>query len=89
MPMVRAIAATVAMAISLRAQNGGTLRFAISFPASRHAAPLDGRVLLFISDLDGTVAAGTRSLELAEESGETTSATATKTAQRETEKEPV
>src|SRR5438876_5837672 len=33
-----------------RAQSPGRLRFAISFPASRSAQPLDGRVLLFISD---------------------------------------
>src|SRR3954471_16454878 len=33
-----------------RAQTAGPLRFAISFPAARSAQPLDGRVLLFISD---------------------------------------
>src|SRR5437867_4994176 len=33
-----------------RAQSPGRLRFAISFPAARSAQPLDGRVLLFISD---------------------------------------
>src|SRR6266849_3708488 len=33
-----------------RADETGPLRFAISFPASRSAQPLDGRVLLFISD---------------------------------------
>ena len=33
-----------------RAQGQGPLRFAISFPATRSADPLDGRVLLFISD---------------------------------------
>src|SRR5437870_3761821 len=33
-----------------RAQGQGPLRFAISFPAARSAQPLDGRVLLFISD---------------------------------------
>src|SRR4029077_1522143 len=33
-----------------RAQSPGPLRFAISFPAARSAQPLDGRVLLFISD---------------------------------------
>src|SRR5471032_3573752 len=33
-----------------RAQSAGPLRFAISFPAARSAQPLDGRVLLFISD---------------------------------------
>src|SRR5881397_863562 len=33
-----------------RAGDGGPLRFAISFPAARSAQPLDGRVLLFISD---------------------------------------
>src|SRR3954468_2479127 len=33
-----------------RAQTVGPLRFSISFPATRSAPPLDGRVLLFISD---------------------------------------
>src|SRR5947199_4726954 len=33
-----------------RARSAGTLRVAISFPAARSAKPLDGRVLLFISD---------------------------------------
>ena len=33
-----------------RAQSPGPLRFAISFPAARSVQPLDGRVLLFISD---------------------------------------
>src|SRR5438874_8872765 len=33
-----------------RARTAGTLRFAISFPAARSAKPIDGRVLLFISD---------------------------------------
>ncbi|HMB81296.1 MAG TPA: hypothetical protein VKI43_14560, partial [Vicinamibacterales bacterium] len=37
-------------ALSTRAQSAGPLRFAISFPAARSAQPLDGRVLLFISD---------------------------------------
>jgi len=35
---------------STRAQSPRPLRFAISFPAARSAQPLDGRVLLFISD---------------------------------------
>jgi hypothetical protein len=33
-----------------RAQNAAPFRFAISFPAERSSQPLDGRVLLFISD---------------------------------------
>src|SRR5438046_10564210 len=33
-----------------RAGDTGPLRFGISFPAARSAQPLDGRVLLFISD---------------------------------------
>src|SRR5436190_5871770 len=33
-----------------RAGDTGALRFAVSFPAARSAQPLDGRVLLFISD---------------------------------------
>ncbi len=37
-------------AFATRAQTPGPLRFAISFPAARSAQPLDGRVLLFISD---------------------------------------
>ena len=37
-------------AFAARAQTAGPLRFAISFPAARSAQPLDGRVLLFISD---------------------------------------
>ena len=43
-----AIAGSVAFAA--RAQTAAALRFAISFPAARSAQPLDGRVLLFISD---------------------------------------
>src|SRR5215470_8391699 len=38
------------MALSTRATDSGPLRFAISFPAARSAQPIDGRVLLFISD---------------------------------------
>ena len=37
-------------AFATRAQSAGPLRFAISFPPARSAQPLDGRVLLFISD---------------------------------------
>ena len=37
-------------AIATRAQTAGPLRFSISFPAARSSQPLDGRVLLFISD---------------------------------------
>ena len=37
-------------AFATRAQSAGPLRFTISFPAARSAQPLDGRVLLFISD---------------------------------------
>jgi hypothetical protein len=36
--------------VTPRATAAGPLRFSISFPASRSAQPLDGRVLLFISD---------------------------------------
>jgi Putative esterase len=43
-----AIAASATLAT--RARTAGPLRFAISFPAARSAQPLDGRVLLFISD---------------------------------------
>src|SRR5690349_17283973 len=38
------------MAVATRANVNGPLRFAISFPAARSAQPIDGRVLLFISD---------------------------------------
>src|SRR3954462_12977974 len=37
-------------AFATRAQTAGPLRFAISFPAARSAQPLDGRMLLFVSD---------------------------------------
>ena len=37
-------------AFAMRAHTSTPLRFAISFPAARSAQPLDGRVLLFISD---------------------------------------
>src|SRR5476649_667861 len=37
-------------AFAARAQTAGPIRFAISFPVARSAQPLDGRVLLFISD---------------------------------------
>jgi len=36
--------------VAARAADSGPLHFAISFPAARSAQPLDGRVLLFISD---------------------------------------
>ena len=37
-------------AFATRAQTARPLHFSISFPAARSAQPLDGRVLLFISD---------------------------------------
>ena len=53
-PISVAFAVSLALAapavVATRAQTGGPLRFAISFPAARSAQPLDGRVLLFISD---------------------------------------
>ncbi|MBI3492966.1 MAG: hypothetical protein HY047_14485, partial [Acidobacteria bacterium] len=42
--------ASIGWAVTPRANAAGPLRFAISFPAARSAQPLDGRVLLFISD---------------------------------------
>ena len=49
-----AAAAASVGALALRGQsvngNGGALRFAISFPSARSAQPLDGRILLFITD---------------------------------------
>jgi hypothetical protein len=44
------LALAAAAAIAAVAADPAPLRFAISFPASRSAQPLDGRVLLFISD---------------------------------------
>ncbi|HEY2150773.1 MAG TPA: hypothetical protein VGH34_08195 [Vicinamibacterales bacterium] len=38
-------------AIATRAQTKAPLRFMVSFPAARSPQPLDGRVLLFISDI--------------------------------------
>lgn len=53
-PISVAFAVSLALAapavVATRAQTDGPLRFAISFPAARSAQPLDGRVLLFISD---------------------------------------
>src|SRR5262245_52141563 len=47
--LLLAIAATAALA--MRAQSGGgPLRFVVSFPAARSAQPIDGRLLLFLSD---------------------------------------
>ena len=46
--------------LAMRAQTAGPLRFAISFPAALSAQPLDGRVLLFISD-DGKTEPRTQS----------------------------
>ena len=45
-----ALAFAGSAAIATRAQTKAPLRFAMSFPAARSAQPLDGRVLLFISD---------------------------------------
>src|SRR5947209_17535488 len=42
--------AVAGWAFVARAHGAEPLRFAISFPAARSAQPLDGRVLLFISD---------------------------------------
>jgi hypothetical protein len=42
--------ALAAWAFVLRADGLGPLRIAVSFPAARSAQPLDGRVLLFVSD---------------------------------------
>src|SRR5262245_61249983 len=47
-------------ALVTRAQPHGPLRFTISFPAARSAQPIDGRVLLFISD-DGKTEPRTQS----------------------------
>ncbi len=53
-PIILAFAASLVLAgwgvFATRAQTRAPLRFAISFPAARSAQPLDGRVLLFISD---------------------------------------
>jgi hypothetical protein len=47
------LAALTMAAVRGQSSNGG-LRFAVSFPPERSAAPLDGRVLVFISDDDKT-----------------------------------
>src|SRR5713101_5638639 len=46
----RAAFAMALASLAMRADTVPPLRFAISFPAARSAKPLDGRVLLFISD---------------------------------------
>jgi hypothetical protein len=43
-------AVIAASALGRGSQSGPSLRFAVSFPEGRSAQPLDGRVLLFISD---------------------------------------
>src|SRR5262245_44489949 len=55
-----ATAAAGLLGYPARAQNAEPLRFAISFPAVRSAQPLDGRILLFISD-DGRTEPRTQS----------------------------
>ncbi len=47
---VALVLAVSAMALAPRAYTAAPLRFLISFPAAHSALPLDGRVLLFISD---------------------------------------
>src|SRR5262249_49502750 len=42
--------ALLGIALAARGHAGSPFRFAISFPAARSAQPLDGRVLLFLSD---------------------------------------
>jgi hypothetical protein len=57
------IIAVVLAGVAIRAagtHDGGAVRFAISFPAARSAQPIDGRVLLFISD-DGRTEPRTQS----------------------------
>ena len=54
------LALAAAAAFAVRAQPPAPLRFAISFPASRGAEPIDGRVLLFVSD-DGRTEPRTQS----------------------------
>ena len=54
------LALAAAAAFAVGAQTLAPLRFAISFPASRGAEPIDGRVLLFISD-DGRTEPRTQS----------------------------
>src|SRR5690349_14066946 len=45
-----ALAAAGFATVAMRRDSPPSLRFAISFPAARSAQPIDGRVLLFISD---------------------------------------
>src|SRR6478672_4845163 len=44
------IALAASAGLATRAQSSATLRFAVSFPSARSTQPLDGRVLLFISE---------------------------------------
>ena len=46
-----ALACAGSAAVATRAQTKAPLRFMVSFPAGRSAQPLDGRVLLFISEV--------------------------------------
>ncbi len=46
-----ALACAGSAAVATRAQTKAPLRFMVSFPAARSAQPLDGRVLLFISEV--------------------------------------
>ena len=55
-----AVAATAVLVTRAQSSGGGPLRFVISFPAARSAQPIDGRVLLFISD-DGRTEPRTQS----------------------------
>jgi hypothetical protein len=46
-----ALACAGSAAVATRAQTKAPLRFMVSFPAARSAQPLDGRVLLFVSEV--------------------------------------
>src|SRR6266536_5776776 len=49
-----ALAMAAVPVLVTRAQSGGGLRFLISFPSARSSQPIDGRVLLLISDDEKT-----------------------------------
>ena len=48
--LVTALLLAGAATFGARTRDAGSIRFAISFPAARSAQPVDGRLLLFISD---------------------------------------
>ena len=58
--LVTVLSLAGAATFGARTRDAGSIRFAISFPAARSAQPVDGRLLLFISD-DGRTEPRTQS----------------------------